>query len=131
MKPTTWNVLQERERNLPTEPRLLFRRQDKGSPRFYINIEAVRLMQLDTKTRVQLLAPSDSAGRPILGLRIVSEGGVKLRPSGATRSLCLVSSAALHLAKSYSRIAYRPRPGRAGEPEWVLEPVTSEKGAAT
>lgn len=130
MKLVNWNILPERDRYIPSEPRLLFRRQQKGSPRIYINIEAVRVMKLSTETRVQLLAPSDNGGgRPVLGLHVVSTGGVKLRTSGATRSLCLVSSAATHLAAIYSRIAYRPRPGRQGEPEWVLEPVTSEKKA--
>jgi hypothetical protein len=127
-KTTTWNVLPERERHEPSEPRVTFSRQTKGSPRVFFNTKACELIKLSIGTRLQLLAPADVKGSPLIGLRSASTGPA-LRKSGNTRSLVLVTSALPHFAKQYRKIQYRPRAGKDTEPQWVLEPIASEKGA--
>jgi hypothetical protein len=131
-KKPTWRVLEERDRYTPGEQRVMFSRQSKGSPRLFFNIAAADALDLKAGARLQLLAPSEPNGRPILGLRPALNGaGSPLIKAGNTRSLRLTSNALAHLSGKYRKIIYRPRAGKDDEPTWVLEPIDSEMGART
>ncbi len=133
-KRITWQPLPEpRLTNTMLEPRVLFSRQTKGRPRFYINGAAAKLMRLGDGAWVQLAAPApaEANGSPVLGLRAMAEakGAVRVRGTKASGSLIFTTSAVEELRRKYRRIVYRPRAGRVvdGEPQWVLDPVESDK----
>jgi hypothetical protein len=131
-KPVTWKVLTEKPRYEPCEARVMFSRQNKGNPRVYFNVKACALMKLGKGARIELLAPENTApgAAPLLGLRTTSgEAGAQLWSAGKTKSLMTATSALPHLVKLYRKILFRPRLGKEGEPPWVLDAISSEKGA--
>lgn len=122
-----WQVLEEPAFSyMPKDATVLLSRGSKGNPALHFNSRAVLLMGVQAGDRVQLLA--FPAGGLTLGVRSVEDGGNELKLDGTrkTTALRFSTGALAHLA-AYKRIQYRVRAGKTGEPEWVLEAVTSER----